>query len=91
MNCKQGDLAIVRTTHPYTYLHGALVECVSYEPAVMSHFGKVEVDVWNIKFLGTPKLSDDGLNTQEGWIPDRYLRPVRGEPETQDHDEEITA
>lgn len=79
MNCKLGDMALIKTTHPYQHLHGKLVECLSFEGNARSSLGIEERDCWNIRFLGAPQLCDDGIPVQEGWIPDRYLTPIAPE------------
>lgn len=88
MNCKQGDIAIIKTTHPLQRLHGRLVECVRFEGAIDS-----EIDVWFFKFAGGPQVSDQGVPQPDGYIQDRHLRPIRPGPisESIESREEITA
>jgi hypothetical protein len=90
MNCKPGDMAIVKTTHPLERLHGALVECIRFEGTMSSLRGRIEHDVWYFRFLGSPKENDNG---GDGFIQDRFLRPVKGDPQSADTptNEEIAA
>lgn len=71
MNCKQGDLAFIKTTHPLSRLHGLMVECLAHS------VDEVEGDIWAFKFAGGPQKDDQGEVTQEGWIQDRHLRPIK--------------
>lgn len=84
MNCKPGDMAVVKTTHPLERLHGMLVECLAFEGTISSLMGHVEHDVWRFKFLGGPKEDDNGYIQGEGYIQDRYLRPLKGVSEHSD-------
>ena len=98
MNCKPGDLAIVIRGQ----IMGKLVE-VLYAPPVGIIFllpdghrhAPCDPGEWVLKILGAP------VHGLPGWPPERYaqygcgkdsgLRPIRGLPETEKHNEEITA
>lgn len=73
MNCKKGDLAVVRTTHPFEHLHGKLLECLEFAGMLDQ-----ERDVWAIRWIGAPQLCDQGVIVGAGMIADRYLFPIGG-------------
>lgn len=84
MNCKKGDIAFIKTTHPHRHLHGLMVECI----ALVGDFDG-EVDVWFFKFAGGKQLDDEGVAAQDGYIQDRYLRPIRPSQEVTSQDRDV--
>lgn len=86
MNCKPGDLAIIRATHPMKRIRGLLVEVKDFLGVIHG-----ENDVWEFVFCGIAQRDDYGRLTHAGLIPDRYLRPISGVPVTDDVTDEVVA
>ena len=98
MNCKPGDLAIVIRGE----LIGTLVEVLYAAPGHIfrlpdGHLHEAcQPGNWVVKILGAPV----NAHWVKDWPPNRFaqygsgadsgLRPLRGLPETEKHDEEIT-
>lgn len=73
MNCKPGDLAVIRGTHPIVELHGVMLTCVEFLGAVEG-----ERDVWQFNFAGgRAHIDDHGKAWSHGLIQDRHIRPIR--------------
>ena len=100
MNCKPGDLAIVIKGH----LLGKLVEVLYAPPPYIFRLPDDQRHApgrpgdWVCKILGAPVNGSAWVNdwpanrlAQYGVFGDHGLRPIRGLPETEHHDEEITA
>lgn len=86
MNCKQGDMAFIRATHPRSDLHGLVV-------TVDQFMGNQDgyIDVWRFTFAGGPVPDDTGEPQTWGFIQDAYLVPISGVPLTDDIVEELHA
>jgi hypothetical protein len=75
VNCKKGDIAFIKSTHPLKHLHGLMVECVEY---IGELYG--EQECWHFKFAsGNSHAGDDGNKYSFGYIQDKHLRPIKGD------------
>lgn len=75
MNCKPGDLAVVRSTCPLEHIRGHILRTVRW-------VGELDgfPDIWEFDWCGDKQPSDDGKSCNGGFIPDRYLLPISGLP-----------
>lgn len=76
MNCRKGDIAVIRTTHPFPELRGRLVSVVLFVGDKDD-----ERDLWVCESLGGALRTGDGMPSTWGLMPDRYLFPLRDSPD----------
>lgn len=89
MNCKPGDQAMCVAGE----FAGAVCEVVAMG-ATYSHIASgAPLPGWLVEFPREMPWSNPSpidLGRHEGWYPDAWLRPIRGEPQTITCDEALT-
>ena len=86
MNCKVGDLAVIVAPAlglPTDANIGRFVK-ITASLGMLRHEGFGDVlFAWHVVALGVPLVSPSGTLKTGGRCPDIYLRPIRGETQTE--------
>lgn len=83
MNCKPGDLAIIIRAPFVPENVGRIVKVLKF---VGVDDGGERSDWWRVESGGLPIKGRGGVFVLNGIVPDAYMRPVSGIPDTEEAD-----